>query len=124
MDDRELARRAIEASRRAYAPYSRFTVGAALLARGGEVVEGCNVENASYGLTICAERVAASAAVARGLREFVAIAVATPTRGTPCGACRQFLAEFAPELRVVLTDLEGGIDVTDLRTLLPRGFRL
>ncbi|MEQ8789838.1 MAG: cytidine deaminase [Pirellulaceae bacterium] len=124
LDDAELVRAACEVRRHAYAPYSNFLVGAALRLRGGGVVTGVNVENASYGLTICAERVAISTAVASGAREFEALAVATPGGQSMCGACRQFAAEFG-DFRVLLTDAEQPEKVTEhrLSELLPLGFR-
>ncbi|MEX2169393.1 MAG: cytidine deaminase [Pirellulales bacterium] len=100
----DLTQAAIEARRQAYAPYSQFAVGAALLTASGEIISGANVENASYGMTICAERTAIFSAVSRGLREYTAIAVATPGGHSPCGACRQVLAEFAPDLLILLVD--------------------
>ena len=114
------------AAGRAYAPYSGFPVGAAALTEDGAVVTGCNVENASYGLTVCAERVAVWGAAAAGQRTVQAVAVVAPkARGTmPCGACRQVLNEFAPvdgELIVVL-DGEGGPEQVALSDLLPRSF--
>ncbi|UCC62742.1 MAG: cytidine deaminase [Anaerolineae bacterium] len=96
-----------EACQRAYAPYSGFCVGAALQTSSGRVFTGCNVENASYGLTICAERVAVGKAVAEGERNFDAIAIVSKGGFMPCGACRQVLAEFNPDLRVIVADLEG-----------------
>lgn len=99
-----LIQSAIEAQKRAYCPFSNFPVGAALRTAGGRVYQGVNVENASFGLTICAERVAAGAAVAAGDREFEAIAVVSRGGVTPCGACRQFLAEFNPNLPIVMVD--------------------
>jgi len=100
----ELLQRLFEEARevatRAYAPYSNFHVGAALLTKEGRIITGCNVENSSFGVTICAERTAATRAVASGLREWTAIAIVSPTGVSPCGACRQFLAEFAPHLPV------------------------
>ena len=116
------------ARRRAWAPYSNFFVGAAILTDAGVVVSGCNVENASYGLTICAERVAASSAVAQGLREFRAICVSLDGPPLPCGACRQFLVEFNPELLVLLDDASSPAgtepELVLLTDLLPRPFRL
>jgi cytidine deaminase len=103
-DQQELIRSAFDAQSRAFCPYSNFPVGAALRTASGRIFQGVNVENASFGLTICAERVAASAAVAAGEKEFAAIAVVSRTGVSPCGACRQFLAEFAPNLEIVMVD--------------------
>lgn len=115
-----------EARLLAYAPYSKFLVGAALLSTDGRIFVGCNVENASYGATICAERTALVKAVSEGCREFAAIAVVTARRPpvTPCGMCRQVLAEFAPDLDVHLASTSGAHTTTSLATLLPRSFRL
>ena len=113
---------------RAYAPYSGFQVGAALEATSGQVFVGCNVENASYGLTICAERVAVCSAVAHGHRAFRAICIALTGVPVPCGACRQFLMEFSPQLPVILDNLDSAgandPEVVLLSELLPRAFRL
>lgn len=108
VNERELIERAVEARKLAYAPYSKFAVGAALLSADGRIFTGCNVENASYGLTMCAERVALFKAVSEGVREFQAIAIACGDGAcAPCGACRQVLYEFAPEILVIMTDGEG-----------------
>lgn len=109
----------------AYAPYSDFPVGAAVLGEDGRVFPGCNVENACYGLSMCAERNAVAAAVAAGTRP-VAVAVAGgPDITPPCGACRQVLAEFGDSLTVVLAPADGEeVDTIPLRELLPRAFRL
>lgn len=126
MNDAEiahLATRALEARRWAYAPYSRYRVGAALLATSGKTYDGCNVENAAYPVTICAERVAVFKAISEGEREFIAIAVATENGGAPCGSCRQVLAEFAPDLIVFLVNGRGKVTKqTTLRELLPDAF--
>lgn len=107
----------------AYAPFSKFHVGAALLTDNGRIYVGCNVENISYGLTICAERFAIGAMVAAGDSKPTAIAVVTRGGGTPCGACRQVLAEFAPSLPILLVDADtGAVVVTDLGKLLPSQF--
>ena len=112
------------ARERAFAPYSHFKVGAALQTPDGTIITGCNVENASYGLTICAERVAVVKALSEGHRVFSRIAVVTDTEAptSPCGACRQVLWEFAPDLEVVLANLHAVTAVTHLRDLLPLAF--
>jgi len=124
VDEAELVRKAVEARKLAYAPYSGFHVGAALLAKDGRIFTGCNVENASYGLTVCAERVALFKAVSEGAREFLAIALACGKGPcAPCGACRQVLYEFAPDLLVIMSDGEGKTWQTKrLGELLPQGF--
>ena len=106
----------------AYAPYSRFAVGAALLAASGQVYTGCNVENASYGLTVCAERNALFHAVAQGERRFTAVAVVTQNGVTPCGACRQVLAEFNAQMTVIVADTMGNRFIYNLAELLPDSF--
>jgi cytidine deaminase len=119
-----LTERAMAAMERAYAPYSGFRVGAALLAADGSITEGCNVENASYPAGICAERAAVSAAIARGVRDFTAIVIATEAeRPTPpCGMCRQVMMEFAPRLEV-LSVTRGGADARwTMSDLLPEAF--
>lgn len=120
--DEELAAAAEAAGDRAYSPYSGVRVGAALLAADGRVFSGCNVENASFGLTLCAERTALVKAISEGAREFQAIAVwSSPERPLmPCGACRQMLHEFAPELRVIVAGRNGERQVLGLAELLPR----
>ncbi len=122
MDNEALVEQARAARDQAYAPYSRFAVGAALRARSGRVFTGCNVENLSFGLTICAERNALFAAVAAGEREFDAIAIIAESKEpvSPCGACRQVLAEFAPRLEICCVNLEGKVFTSDLGQLLPR----
>jgi cytidine deaminase len=113
-----------EARQRAYAPYSRFLVGAALLGTDGRIQAGCNVENASYGLTVCAERNAFFAAVASGQRAFAALALVTDLSppAMPCGACRQVLRELAPELPILAANLAGQRVETTLAALLPDSF--
>ncbi len=110
------------AREQAYAPYSKYRVGAALLGRSGRVYTGCNVENAVYPLTICAERTAVVKAVSEGEREFVAIAVATENGGSPCGACRQTLREFGADIVVLVADASGAYYETTVGELLPRSF--
>jgi cytidine deaminase len=127
IDWAELSRAALSVQRRAHAPYSRYPVGAALLVASGRVFAGCNVENASFGLTICAERSAIVQMVAAGERKPVALFVVTkgPVLGTPCGACRQTLAEFALDLPIYLA-VEGDAlppRLTSLSALLPEAFR-
>ena len=117
-----LITRASEARTHAYAPYSHYTVGAALLTTHKKIVVGCNVENASYGLTICAERGAIMAAVAQGQRDFQAIAVVTGNGGSPCGACRQFIAEFGGEIVVIISDAAGQFRMMTAAELLPDSF--
>jgi cytidine deaminase len=123
---RGLLERARQVRANAYAPYSNFQVGAALLAPDGRVFTGCNVENASYGLANCAERVAIGKAVSEGVRQFVAIAVTGPEDATacaPCGACRQVLSEFGPDMPVIMPGGgEAGYVVETVRGLLPGAF--
>lgn len=118
----ELVALAREARDKAYAPYSGFAVGAALQARSGRIYSGCNVENASYSLTICAERVALFKAVCAGEREFEALAVVTQTLAAPCGACRQVLAEFGLDTQVIIADLEKAREVYAVGDLLAIAF--
>ena len=118
---KELISAAALAQKLAYAPYSDFQVGAALATKTGQIFTGCNVENVSLGLTICAERSAIATAVANGIRDFVAIAVVTSGKkpAIPCGACRQVLAEFAPNIKVVSATIDGEVQELDLAELLP-----
>ncbi len=117
----ECARRARE---NAYAPYSNFKVGAALEARNGRVFAGCNVENATYGLTVCAERVALWKAISEGEREFSAIAVVSESErpASPCGACRQLLWEFCGDIQVFLANLQGSREIRRMAELFPQPF--
>lgn len=120
--DAQLIEAAVQVRERAYAPYSHFAVGAALRGKSGRIYTGANVENASFPLTICAERAALFKAVSEGEREFDAIAVVTSSGATPCGACRQVLAEFAPRLRVIVADLAAHSSVFSIAELLPHSF--
>lgn len=126
MDDKtrsRLVEAAIEASQHAYIPYSGYPVGAALLTVTGQLYTGCNIENAAYPATICAERTALVKAVSEGERAFSGLAVVTENGGYPCGLCRQMLYEFAPDLPVIVATMEGRIvDEQALHALLVGGF--
>lgn len=122
MDKESLLEAAIAARLRAYAPYSHFAVGAALLGKSGQVYLGCNVENISYGLTQCAERNALATAVAAGERQFVAVTIVADTELpiSPCGGCRQVMAEFETDLEIVCATLQGKSETFRLSQLFPR----
>ncbi|XP_030625388.1 cytidine deaminase-like [Chanos chanos] len=128
MDDtgrQELIRRAHLAKESAYCPYSKFRVGAAVVTHDGKIYTGCNVENASYGLSICAERTAISKAVSDGYKQFKAIAIASDLKDchiSPCGACRQFMREFGLHWEVYLTKLNGDHQQMTVENLLPLSF--
>lgn len=122
----DLIQAALRVREKAYARYSQFAVGAALLTADGNTYLGCNVENASYGMTICAERAAVFAAVAAGQRQFNLLAIASAGGVTPCGACRQVLAEFGADLKILLVDIDrpGHVVEARLGDLLPGAFKL
>ena len=122
MTDDKLIASAAAARERAYAPYSNFKVGAALKGKSGRVYAGCNVENAAYGPSMCAERTAIFKAVSEGEREFEAIAVVTENGASPCGPCRQVMMEFAPDMAVIIADTQGRARFTTVHDLLPDGF--
>jgi cytidine deaminase len=117
---------AVRVRANAHAPYSEFHVGAAVLTDNGDIVAGANVENASYGVTICAERAAVCSAIAAGHKKIVAVAVATAGGHSPCGACRQVLSEFGPAMEVLLVDADNpaNVRITSLDKLLPEQFSL
>lgn len=125
MTNEELINIAVKAMRRAYAPYSQFKVGAALLTKSGKVFEGFNIENSSYGLSICAERVAIFSAVVAGEKDFEKIAIVADTDKlvSPCGACRQVMSEFG-DFQVIMTNTSGQLIVRSVSELLPFEFKL
>lgn len=122
MDNNELISEAIKVRPHSHSPYSKFAVGAALLTKSGRVFTGCNVENISFRLTMCAEQGAVAAAIAQGERDFTAIAVVADSKKpiVPCGGCRQLLAEFNPEIKVIMSTLDGAQEIVLLSQLLPR----
>ncbi len=123
VDAAQLVAQAIAAQQRAYAPYSSYPVGAAVMGDDGRIYTGCNVENAVYPLTVCAERVAITKAISEGAQHILAVAVATANGGTPCGACRQVMREFGePEMPVFIAQLDGSYRQRTLEALLPEGF--
>lgn len=118
----ELLQQAIAAREYAYTPYSHYKVGAALLTTDGKIYRGCNIESASYTPSNCAERTAIFKAVSEGDRNFTAIAVVTENGGAPCGVCRQVMREFAPDLTIIIGDMQGNYQVFTLPELLPHSF--
>ena len=122
MNTKDLIAVAKDVRQLAYAPYSKFAVGAALLTKSGRVFKGCNIENVSFRLTLCAEQTALAAAIAEGEKEFVEIAVVADSKEpvVPCGACRQMLAEFNPTIKVTMSTLDGRSESWSLAELLPR----
>jgi cytidine deaminase len=125
MDEKLLMEEALKARGFAYVPYSKFQVGAALLAKDGKVFHGCNIENASYGMTNCAERTALFKAYSEGVTQFDSLVVVADTDGpvSPCGACRQVISELCdPEMEVILTNLKGDVRKTLVKELLPGAF--
>ncbi|MBS3970394.1 MAG: cytidine deaminase [Clostridia bacterium] len=115
---------AIEARKNSYSPYSKFPVGAAVLTKDGKVYTGCNVENAAYGITLCAETVAVAKAVSEGSRNIAAVAVAADTEGVcrPCGSCRQFILEFGDEIVIIMGNLKGNMETKNIKELIPFSF--
>ncbi|CFY00742.1 Cytidine deaminase, homotetrameric [Syntrophomonas zehnderi OL-4] len=126
METAELISAARQASQNAYAPYSNFKVGAALLTKNGEIYTGANVENSSYGLTVCAERIAVFKAVTAGEKEFSSIAISASQKDYifPCGACLQVLAEFSADIKVICTNAADNYKIYDLKDLFPQIFTL
>ena len=125
MNSKQLIEEAIKARNNAYVPYSRFQVGAALLTNDGEIYQGCNIENAAYSVTICAERTALFKAFSEGKRNFAMLAVVADSDRacSPCGACRQVIAELCPpDMKVVLANLKGDIIETTVKEILPFAF--
>jgi cytidine deaminase len=124
--DEQLIQRARDAQKHAYAPYSRFTVGAALLAEDGRIFSGCNVENSTFGATICAERTAVFTAVCHGARQFMKIAIVSDDDEPvmPCGSCRTVLFEFSPDIEIIAVGSSGRMEKIQLSQLYPKGFRL
>ena len=124
--EEQLIQRAKEAKKQAYAPYSKFHVGAALTTEDGQIFSGCNVENASYGMTICAERTAIFTAVCHGSRRFDKIVIVSDAEAPvmPCGACRTVLFEFSPDMEVVAVGSSGKIERMKLSKIYPKGFQL
>jgi len=125
LDKQNLVERAQEAMKNAIAPYSNFRVGAALLADSGKTYSGCNIENPSLTLSVCAERVAMLKALSQGERKFKALAIVSSSADycPPCGACRQIFFEFSPEIEIILTDNRGSIITKSLKELLPFPFK-
>lgn len=125
MEKEKLMELAKEGREKAYVPYSKFKVGAALLTTDGKVYKGCNIENSGYSMTNCAERTAMFKAVSEGERDFAAIAIVADTEGpcSPCGACRQVISEFCtPNMPVYLTNMKGDVQETTVKELLPGAF--
>ena len=123
LDTEVLLQAAAKAAKLAYAPYSKFSVGAAVQTASGKIFSGCNVENASYGLTMCAERTAALKAVSEGERDIIAVALCSEGAAYPCGACRQVLSEFGPDMEVIIGDASGQFsEQMPLSNLLPKAF--
>lgn len=122
--DKKLIEAARDVRENAYAPFSEFKVGSAIETDDGEIVSGCNVESASYGLTVCAERVAIWKAISQGKRKIVKVAVVADTEDLtpPCGVCRQIIWEFGGDIPVVFANLNGKIETVQMRDLLPRAF--
>lgn len=120
----KLVKEAEMARKKAYTPYSKFKVGAAILCDDGKIFSGCNIENASFGLTICAERVAIFKAISDGSTKFKAIAVIGNTNKpcSPCGACRQVISEFGEDISLIMTNLKGEVKIKKIKELLPEAF--
>lgn len=123
---KQLVKIASKARKKAYAPYSKFKVGAALEAENGKIYTGCNIENASYGITVCAERVALVKAVSEGVKKFKRIAVVASSKKPcpPCGICRQALYEFAPKMEIIMANLKGKTMSENIAKLLAHAFRV
>ncbi len=120
----KLIKVAEKARKRAYTPYSKFKVGAAILSSDGKIFTGCNIENASFGLTVCAERVAILKAISEGSSKFEAIAIVGDTNRpcSPCGACRQVISEFGKDIKIIMYNLKGDIKIKKIDELLPEAF--
>ena len=121
---KKLIGEAEQARKKAYTPYSKFKVGAAILTSEGRIFSGCNIENASFGLTICAERVAVFKAISEGFKKFEAIAIIADTIRPcyPCGACRQVILEFGEDITLIMANLRGDIKINKIKELLPEAF--